>query len=97
MAESFTQTSQCAMTLKGKHERAESFTQSSQAGMTLKGEHERAESFTQSSQAGMTLGASSVLLQCTELSDLHTTAFYYNARNYLIFIPQRFTTVHGTI
>ena len=39
----------------------------------------------------------SVLLQFTELSDVHTTAFYYNARNYLLFTPHRFTTVQGTI
>ena len=75
MVENFTQSSLAGMTLKRERDMVESFTQSSLAGMTLKGEHERAESFTQSSQAGMTLGASSILLQCTELSDLHTTAF----------------------
>ena len=36
-------------------------------------------------------------LQCTELSYVHTTTFYYNARNYIVFTPQRFTTMYRTI
>ena len=95
--ESLTQSSLAGMTLKGEHEMAESFTQSSQAGTALKGENERAESFTQSSLDGTELGASSVLLQCTELSAVHTTSFYYSSGNYLMFTPQNFTIMHGTI
>ena len=39
----------------------------------------------------------SVLLQCMELSYVRTTAFYYNAWNYIVCTQQRFPTMHGTI